>query len=390
MIRDIRLRPGDPTLRYTSDTRYQQLPPRHAIETHLFCLPSISHRIFRVLNASSSRSHPPVATAPGYTGGSGGSWRYVRQSFLKWFTTYGVPEEIATDGGPPFNSHAYVLFRKAWDIRKRLSSAYYPQSNGRAEAAVKSAKRILLGNINSATGMLDTDAAAKAIMTHRNTPMQDTGIAPSEMLFGRPIRDHLPRLDRKLRPEWDVIARSREMAHAKRVLKPCKPEGKELKPLNVGDCVQIQNQAGNYPKKWYSTGDSLPNRQYQIVVDGSRRATLRNRKFLRKILPVSRKDVDMTPDLCNDETPLIPVVRKNHVEGQPTSHEMLVPETIPQEQRGVDIQVPTPPPMTEDIQIPTPPPIIQEVRRTARDRVQRKMFSAKLTGKSHDLEGWDG
>ena len=65
-----------------------------------------------------------------------------------------------------------------------------------------------------------------------------------------------------------------------------------MEPLICGDAVQIQNQKGNRPLKWYATGvvvECLANRQYSVLVDGSRRVTLRNRKFLRKIDPVCRK-----------------------------------------------------------------------------------------------------
>ena len=86
-------------------------------------------------------------------------------------------------------------------------------------------------------------------MAHR-TQTQDTGIAPSVMLFGRLIRDHLPQSSKKLRPEWQTIADAREMALAKRALKALPSEGKELQPLEIGDCVQIQNQTGNHPHKW--------------------------------------------------------------------------------------------------------------------------------------------
>ena len=115
----------------------------------------------------------------------------VHKVFLSLFR-FGVPEEIACDGGPPFNSATFDEFLSRWDIWKRQSSAYYPQSNGRAEAAVKSAKRILQGNINPISGQLDTEAAARAILTYRNTPLQDTGFSPAMTIYGRPIRDHLP------------------------------------------------------------------------------------------------------------------------------------------------------------------------------------------------------
>ncbi len=57
---------------------------------------------------------------------SSSTFKYVRESLLKWFTTYGVPDEVASDGGPPFNSNDYDKFLRSWDIQKRQSSAHYP------------------------------------------------------------------------------------------------------------------------------------------------------------------------------------------------------------------------------------------------------------------------
>ena len=171
--------------------------------------------------------------------------RSVKGVLLSWFTSYGVPEEISTDGGPPFKPSDYTNPLKDWNIRPRLSSAYYAQSNGRAEAAVKTAKRILLGNINAVTGRLDTYEATKALMTHRNTPAQGTEISPAIALFGRPIRDHLP--TQHLRREWQTIADSREKALAEHHLSS--PIIRQFDLLAVGDAVQLQNQTGNHPTK---------------------------------------------------------------------------------------------------------------------------------------------
>ena len=145
------------------------------------------------------------------------NFQAIKRVLLMYFALFGVPEEIAADGGPPFDSHDYTNFLKRWKIRRRLSSAYYPQSNGRAEAGVKTAKRILLGNIDPRTGKLDNENAVRALMTHRNTP-NCTGISPAMSLFGRPIRDHLPLSKVRLRVEWQEIKDKREEALAKRHL----------------------------------------------------------------------------------------------------------------------------------------------------------------------------
>ena len=56
-----------------------------------------------------------------------------------YFATFGVPEEFSSDGGPEFTAFVKQDFMRKWDIKHRVSSAYFPQSNNRAEVAVKAA-----------------------------------------------------------------------------------------------------------------------------------------------------------------------------------------------------------------------------------------------------------
>ena len=54
------------------------------------------------------------------------------------FATFGVLEEISSDGGKEFVAAETKAFFSKWNIKHRLSSAYFPQFNSRAEVAVKS------------------------------------------------------------------------------------------------------------------------------------------------------------------------------------------------------------------------------------------------------------
>ena len=83
------------------------------------------------------------------------AWKIVRQTFLKCFTAFGVPDEMLSDGGPLFNTFAYDEFLSSWGISKQQLSAHYPQSKGREKAAVKTAKGTLEGSINPVTGQLN-------------------------------------------------------------------------------------------------------------------------------------------------------------------------------------------------------------------------------------------
>ena len=229
------------------------------------------------------------------------SFKDVKKELPMWFRNYGVPNEISSDGGPPFNSYDFENFLRTWGIEFRKSSAYYAQSNGRAEVAVKLVKRLLMDNINSVTGQLDTEAATRALLIHRNTPSKIYGMSPSELLFGQKIRDHLPNGFRKLRPEFTEARKSKELKNLRRQTN-LKNIDREYCQLEVGQSVSIQNQKGNQPKKWSSTGivtETLPNRQYHVLIDGSRRLTTRNRKFLRKIPDSCRgspfENVDPSP-----------------------------------------------------------------------------------------------
>ena len=68
----------------------------------------------------------------------------------------------------------------------------FPQSNGRAETAVKSMKRLVRGH-TGARGSLDTAAMTLALLQYRNTPMQNAGgKSPAQLALGRELKDYMP------------------------------------------------------------------------------------------------------------------------------------------------------------------------------------------------------
>ena len=115
------------------------------------------------------------------------------EALRKMFATFGVPEEISSDGGPEFVARESVDFFNRWGVKHRLSSAYFPQSNGRAEVAVKIMKRLLEDNI-SIDGSLNNDNIVRALLQQRNTPDRTCKLSPAEILFGKTLRDTMPQL----------------------------------------------------------------------------------------------------------------------------------------------------------------------------------------------------
>ena len=242
------------------------------------------------------------------------------------FQTYGAPEELSSDGGPPFKSSTFTQFLKDWAVKHRLSSAAYPQSNGRAELAVKTAKRIIIGNTGP-QGSLDNDRAARAVLQYRNTPIQNIGLSPAQLLLHRRLRDFVPSHPTLYKPhsEWITAARNREKSLSQRnarLIEKYNRTAHTLRPLLKGQIVSIQSTNNN---RWNTTGqiiETLPHNQYRIRVDGSGRITLRNRRFLRKLrTPVTPHPIlspsNGTPILERDDESKTPALQTTDSENAP-------------------------------------------------------------------------
>ena len=133
---------------------------------------------------------------------------------FRWhFITHGVPSELSSDGGPEYTATQTQEFLKRWGVSHRLSSAYHPHSNLRAELGVKVVKRMLRENVGP-NGDLDTDKFARALLAYRNTPCKDLGVSPSQILYGRILKDHLPihTQNLKQRKEWLLMKEDRDRA----------------------------------------------------------------------------------------------------------------------------------------------------------------------------------
>ena len=85
-----------------------------------------------------------------------------------------------------------------------------------------------------------------------------------------------------------------------------KEHTKKLQPLKVGDIVWTQNQTGPEPKKRNMTDfivfEVRQYDQYVVKVDGSGRATLRNRKFLRVYTPLHLQQGSKARFRCANST----------------------------------------------------------------------------------------
>ncbi|XP_046863284.1 uncharacterized protein K02A2.6-like [Xenia sp. Carnegie-2017] len=94
------------------------------------------------------------------------------------FSRHGIPETVVSDNGP--------------------HGPRYPQSNGEAERAVKTAKNLIIKSEDPYSGLL----------AYRSSPLQN-GYSPAELLMGRKLRSNLPVISEKLTPKLADTAKLR-------------------------------------------------------------------------------------------------------------------------------------------------------------------------------------
>ena len=155
-------------------------------------------------------------------------------------------------GGDEFTSSELKDFLVRWGTKHRLSSAYFPQSNGRGEVAVKATKRLLETNV-APDASVDTDNVVRALLHVRNTPDRDCKRSPAEILFGHPLKDTIPHIDKSVpifahsqfNTRWHNAWKAKEEAIHVRMGRRAEDmfdKGKAFDPLCEGDMVFVQNQ----------------------------------------------------------------------------------------------------------------------------------------------------
>ena len=220
--------------------------------------------------------------------------RHTIDAVRQFFTNVGAPVKFWSDNGSNFAAREFKIFLADWEVVKGLSSPHYAQSNGRAEAEIKTTKKIIAGCWTP--DALDDNKLAKAILLFRNAS-RSGGASPAQIIFNRPVRDCLPAHRRSFSPEWqqsaDVLekrARRSKDLQIEHYNKKTRP----LEPLTIGQHVAIQHPD---TKLWATPGVIVevgPNRDY-LVKTPSGRVFRRNRRFLRRRIPVMPGPATTTP-----------------------------------------------------------------------------------------------
>jgi hypothetical protein len=184
---------------------------------------------------------------------------------------HGIPAQCISDNSP-FGSAEFREFARCWEFEHITSSPNYPQSNGRAEAAVKMAKKLMEKAAEAGNDPL------LALLEWRNTPSETLGQSPTQLMFGRRTRTRLPMTERLLSAPFAPNARSALIKLKERQAAYYDRSARERPPLSVGQTVRVRC---NDEWRKAEIKRTLPHRSYQVQMeDGTtRRRTSRHIRF---------------------------------------------------------------------------------------------------------------
>ena len=104
--------------------------------------------------------------------------------FEEIFVRFGLPRELVTDGGPPFNSHGFKNTLQKYHIKHKMTTPYHPQANGQVESTNKVIEAILTKTIKE--NRRDWfQRLPEALWVYRTTWRNTTGFSPYELVFGK-------------------------------------------------------------------------------------------------------------------------------------------------------------------------------------------------------------
>ena len=202
--------------------------------------------------------------------------RQVIRAFLRIFSGVGIPREVSTDGGLQFASAEMQSFFEKHGIKWRCSSPEHPESNGSAEAAVKSLKNLLKRLSTTDCG---SEEFCLALLELQNTPGKG-GVSPAQLVFGHGQRTGIPQTSQAMLSEVPKKGALNKKEKEREKQAQRFAGRRMLKPLSPGDLVWYKMTRRG---QWIPGGrviEFVGKRSYLIEREDGRNVR-RNRMLLR-------------------------------------------------------------------------------------------------------------
>ena len=209
------------------------------------------------------------------------------------FARHGIPETVFSDNATQFSSREFADFATDWEFTHETSSPHFPQSNGKAENAVKTVKNLIKKSLKANSDVM------KALLVYRSTPLE-CGKSPAQLLMGRRIRSNLPVASELLEThDSKETVRHRAFSQAKQKWYHDRCHGNELPELKPGDSVRVKDYT---TARWATTGtvqNQIANRSYTVQTENGSTLRRNRRDLLKSDIRTDTRDI--RPELIDSD-----------------------------------------------------------------------------------------
>ncbi|XP_020911108.1 uncharacterized protein K02A2.6 [Exaiptasia diaphana] len=222
------------------------------------------------------------------------------------FATHGTPAVLTTDNGPNYASKEFKNFTIEWDIQHITISPHHHKSNGKAEAAVKTAKKIIKRAKKTGQDLW------KGLLEWRNAITPGMNTSPAQRLMSRRTRTFLPCATNMYKPEVQTSVVPQIITKRRKAKLHHDKGAKELPKLIVGQPVMVK-VTPQQPRSEWKVGtvkhEAATPRSYIVEVEG--RKYKRNRIHLKDTMissqhtsqPPAPSQETLLAETLNQDTP---------------------------------------------------------------------------------------
>lgn len=159
------------------------------------------------------------------------------------FSTFGFPNKLKSDNGPPFNGTDFKSHLKNCDIVHHPITPYWPEANGMVERFVKTIKKhICCLNFEQNDYRQNIH---NFLMNYRDTPHQTTGKSPYALMFDRKVRTFLPHIPEAYRNTTNYDSKIDRQNRLKQNERANEKRNLRVPMFNIGDIVLCKQQKKN-------------------------------------------------------------------------------------------------------------------------------------------------
>jgi hypothetical protein len=199
------------------------------------------------------------------------------------FAAHGIPETMIADN-MPYGSVEMKTFAKEWDFEITTSSPRYPQSNGMAERAVQTAKKIIKKSKE------ENKSIAVALLDYRSTPVTAMNESPAQLLMSRNLKNKLPVTEKSLKPKCQTGVNRRLQQRQQKQKYYYDRNTRALPELKPGDQIRIRKE-GKWEKAQVMQKHKSP-RSYIVMTENNQKYR-RNRRDLKKSYTTKETEAKM-------------------------------------------------------------------------------------------------